>query len=133
MKKYLRLTPLFVLLLPLLYFTGCKKCYTCKDTCMMCLYTHPAADTIYKLDSLTWTYVIAKIDTVTVTDSLIHCTDYFGTMAQYDSAIAQDEEMGAPCYPHNPTYSHNFCTTDPGIQQYTNYYDKGGAAPCNPK
>lgn len=90
-----------------MYSAGCKKCYTCKNTCVQCVATFGGH-----------------------TFSQVLCQDSFTSAFAYDSAYAADTSQGYICTPTNPTYVYNFCVNKPGEEDYPAYYDHGGRAPC---
>ena len=104
MKKILFLASLFVVII---YSAGCKKCYTCQNSCVQCLATYSGH-----------------------TFSQVLCRDSFGTDAQYNAAIAADTSIGYTCTATTPTYKYDFCVNKPGEEDYPSYFDHGGRAPC---
>ena len=104
MKKTLLLLSLFAVII---YSAGCKKCYTCQNTCMQCIATY---------NSHVFSQVI--------------CRDSFGTDAEYYAAIAHDTVLGYTCTAGASTYKYDFCVNKPGEESYTSYFDHGGRAPC---
>src|SRR5579862_5487008 len=103
------------LLLPLIYWSSCKKCYHCQNTCQVCT----GIDTV-GLDSLAYV-------------SQIICNDSFATSTQYTTLIDTLVAHGFACKSANSTYSQDYCVYKDGEQSYMNYYDKGGRVPCNLK
>ena len=104
MYKMLFVVSLFAVVI---YSMGCKKCYTCKNSCVMCTYTYSGH-----------------------TFSQVLCQDSFNTVAAYDSAYVADTLNGYKCISTAPTYVYNFCVNKPGEEDYPAYYDHGGRAPC---
>ena len=104
MNKMLFIVSLIVVVI---YSMGCKKCYTCKNTCVQCTATFSG-------------HVFSQM----------LCQDSFNTVAAYDSAFAADTSIGYICVATAPTYVYNFCVNKPGEEDYPAYYDHGGRAPC---
>ena len=103
-KKILLLASLFAVII---YSAGCKKCYTCQNTCVLCSATYNGHTTTQVL-----------------------CRDSFGTDAQYNAAVATDTGFGFVCTATASTYKYDFCVNKPGEEDYTSYFDHGGRAPC---
>ncbi len=104
MKKALFLLSLFAVVI---YSAGCKKCYTCQNTCVQCIATYHS-------------HVFSQVI----------CRDSFGTDAQYYAAIAADTMLGYTCTAGASTYKYDFCVNKPGEESYTSYFDHGGRSPC---
>jgi hypothetical protein len=111
MKKFL----LFGLLVPVIYFNACKKCYHCQNTCQHCTGIGTVGH-----DSLGY-----------ITQVL--CNDSFGTTAEYNTTIDTLIAHGFACTAAASTYSQDYCVYKDGEQPYMNYYDRGGRVPCNLK
>jgi hypothetical protein len=108
LKKWLFLIAVAVVTI---YAVGCKKCYTCHNSCVLCSATY---------NGHTFTQVL--------------CNDSFATPALYDSAIARDTSIGYRCAATTSTYNYDFCENQPGVKEGdTSYYDHGGRAPCTAK
>jgi len=103
-KKTLFLAALFAVII---YSAGCKKCYTCQNTCVQCLATYNG-------------HVFSQV----------LCRDSFGTDAGYYAAIAIDTGLGYRCTTTASTYKYDFCVNKPGEEDYPNYFNHGGRAPC---
>ncbi len=99
----------FSLLFFVMYWVGCKKCYTCQNTCEKCTYTGSG---------------------FVLTQTL--CRDSFATVAEYDTAIAKKAAYGYICVPTSPTYSQDFCVNKPGEASYPDYFTQGGKVTCKP-
>jgi hypothetical protein len=104
MKKALFVVSLFAVII---YSAGCKKCYTCKNSCVLCAATY---------NGHTFTQVL--------------CNDSFSTTSEYNAAIAADTSLGYRCTTTTSTYNYDFCVNKPGEQDYPAYFDHGGRAPC---
>ena len=108
MKKTLFFLSLFLFII---YWTGCKKCYTCHNVCTTCTFTYGGHALTHVL-----------------------CNDSFSTTAEYNAAIANDSSGGFVCVSSTPSYSHDFCVNKPGDEEhYVNYWNEGGRAVCTAK
>jgi hypothetical protein len=109
MKKLLFALSLFALVV---YWSGCKKCYNCHNSCLQCDLSRGGH---------TFTQVI--------------CNDSFATVTQFSTAVSADTTAGWVCTSIASTYSYDFCSNKPGTQDdyYINYYNEGGRATCTPK
>jgi hypothetical protein len=107
MKKGLFFIALFV---SILYWAGCKKCYSCQNSCKLCTLT---------ISNHAFTQTI--------------CRDSFATEASYQAALAADSADGYVCTATSPTYSRDYCVNQPGDKSYLDYYNQGGRATCTPK
>ena len=107
-KKMLFILSLAVVII---YSAGCKKCYTCQNTCIKCSATYGG-------------HVFSQV----------LCRDSFGTDAAYNAAVTADTSQGYICTATTPTYTFDFCENQPGVKVGdTSYYDHGGRAPCTVK
>ena len=104
MNKLLFIISLFAVIS---WSAGCKKCYTCQNTCLKCVATY---------GNHVFTQVL--------------CRDSFNTDADYNAAFTKDTAFGYICTATTPTYTYNFCVNKPGGEDYTAYFDHGGRAPC---
>jgi len=117
MKK----TVLFLAVLTLvIYFSSCRKCYTCHNNCMIC----------FKADSVFVNNVYA--DSIHIDTAWI-CSDSYNTTIDYLAAISADTAAHFKCININPTYSHHFCAYPNGQSTYLNDFDEGGRAQCDLK
>ena len=107
MKKFLFFISLFC---AVIYWSGCKKCFTCQNVCQQCSRT-----------------ISSHVFLITL------CRDSFSTDAAFNAAIAADTTQGYSCYSISPTYHEDFCVNKPGESSYPDYYNKGGRVTCNPK
>mgnify|MGYP003353167433 CR=1 FL=1 len=99
MKKNLLL--LFIPLC-LVFFNSCKKCFSCHNECIQCIY----ADSLH-----TFTHTL--------------CKDSFANDVLFQAAVNNDSTAGFACLATAPTYTYDFCSNQPGEQTYTNYFNKG--------
>jgi len=112
--KYMPLKKLLFLLalgIVIIYTAGCKKCYTCQNTCVRCTATYGG-------------HVFSQV----------LCRDSFTSDAGYNAAYAADTSQGYVCTATSPTYTYTFCENQPGVKDGdTSYFDHGGRAPCTVK
>jgi hypothetical protein len=95
----------------IIYSVGCKKCYTCQNTCLKCT---------------------AAINGHVSTQVL--CRDSFADDGAYNAAYTADTGMGYICTATASTYTYDFCENQPGVKNGdTSYFDHGGRAPCTVK
>lgn len=107
MIKSLYTAAFFLLAIALL--PSCKKCYTCVDTCSICLLK----------DSLQH-----------VLDSRSICSDSSWYSAKKDSLVA----AGYSCTNSPAQYHDDFCVnTKDATNQYLLYHEGDGAFTCSPK
>jgi hypothetical protein len=107
MNKFLFVILLFAVVI---YSAGCKKCYTCQNSCLQCVATYNG-------------HVFSQV----------LCRDSFSTDAAYNAAVANDTSLGYVCSATAPTYVYHFCVNKPGEANYPGYFDHGGRAPCTAK
>lgn len=126
MKKALLLFSVFSLIV---YFSSCRKCYTCTNECTQCI----RYDSVLTTLSDTVNNVVRTYDTTLVykRDNM-HCTDDATkpTREEYLLAIEYEVDGGATCTAHAPTYNFDFCINKSGSGAYPDYFDRGGRAPC---
>lgn len=126
MKKALFI---FSALSAILYFSSCRKCYTCTNECTQCTGYDTITTTIYD----TVNNVVTSYDTTMVINvSNVICTDDATnrTREDYVKAIAYYEGLGFTCAAHLPTYNFDFCVDNSGQKAYPDYFNRGGRAPC---
>lgn len=102
---------LIALISSIIYWSGCKKCYQCQDTCVKCV----------------------LMDSGVVILTQVICSDSFSTLPAFHAAVSADSAMGFVCSATASAYNKNFCSNKPGETDYLNYYNEGGTATCTAK
>lgn len=109
MKKLLLVLPL---LAALIYYTGCKKCWNCQNSCEKCLLSDSG---------------------VVITQLICNDDSDIGSEVQFEQAIQKSVSLGYNCVSISPTYSQSYCVNPPGDSSSLVYFDKGGRVKCTPK
>ena len=74
-----------------LYWTGCKKCYQCHDTCKKCV----------------------LMDSIFIVSTQVICTDSFSSISAFNAAVSADSAMGYVCTATTSAYNKSFCSNKP--------------------